>query len=53
MDLLRKEHCMCLHCGRMKPGEPDHCQIAQSFFEICKQHGNAFIMTRCGPWEPK
>jgi len=50
MDALRNEHCMCHHCGRMKPGEPDHCKIAQSFYEICKKHGNAFILTRCADW---
>jgi hypothetical protein len=50
MDALRKEHCMCLHCVKMKPGLPDHCEIAAAFYEICKQHGNAFIMTRCDSW---
>lgn len=56
MDILRKEHCMCLHCGKMKPGEEDHCKIAQSFYKICKKqryaNGNAFILTRCDSWEP-
>jgi hypothetical protein len=50
MDILRREHCMCLHCGRMKPGTPEHCQLAQAFYEICKHQGNAFIMTRCALW---
>lgn len=53
MSGLRKEHCMCYHCGSMKPGEVDHCQIAQAFYEICKKHGNAFILTRCGSWTVK
>lgn len=53
MDTLRREHCMCLHCAEMRPGESSHCNIAQSFFEICKAHGNAFIMTRCDSWKPK
>ena len=51
MDMLRKEHCLCLHCAKMKPGQEDHCKIATEFYEICKQHGNAFMMTRCEKWE--
>ena len=47
MDILRKEHCMCLHCDNFKPNTPEHCEIAQAFYGICKVHGNAFIMTRC------
>lgn len=53
MDILRREHCMCLHCGNMNPGQPGHCKIATSFYEICKQHGSAFIMTRCDSWTGK
>lgn len=53
MDTLRREHCMCLHCKEMRPNEEGHCQIAAGFFEICKRHGNAFIMTRCDSWKPK
>lgn len=51
MDKIRTEHCMCHHCWKMKPGRPDHCRIAAAFYEICKVHGNAFIMTRCDSWE--
>lgn len=51
MDTLRVEHCMCLHCVKMKPGLSDHCQVAQAYFELCKANGNAFIMTRCMHWE--
>ena len=53
MDMLRKEHCMCLNCGWCKPGEKDHCKIAQKFYKICKKYGNAFILTRCISWIPK
>jgi hypothetical protein len=53
MDKLRRDTCMCLHCGKMKPGEDDHCKVAKSFFDICKANGNAFIMTRCMHWESK
>lgn len=51
MDTLRREYCMCLHCNKMRPLLPENCKIAQSFFELCKKHGNAFIMTRCSEWE--
>lgn len=50
MDAQRKYHCMCLNCGKMKPGKDDHCKIASAFYEICKEHGNAFILTRCDSW---
>ena len=53
IEKLRKDNCMCLHCGHMNPGTPEHCTIANSFFLICKQHGNAFIMTRCDEWIKK
>lgn len=53
MDFLRKNHCMCHNCDRMKPTEPDHCKIAQSFYAICKEHGTAFILTRCESWKEK
>ena len=53
MDYRRRDHCMCLHCSRMKPGEPNHCEIAAKFYEICKAHGNAFILTRCEAWKAK
>ena len=53
VEAIRKESCMCLHCGRMKPGQPDHCLIAVSFYEICKVHGTAFILCRCDSWTPK
>ncbi len=52
MDAIRRENCMCHHCSRMNPDKPDHCEIAQSFYEICKQHGNALILTRCDSWVP-
>jgi len=52
MDAQRKEHCMCHHCGNMRPNTPYHCPIAQAFYELCKVNGVAFIMTRCGSWVP-
>ena len=52
MDMLRKEHCMCLNCARMKPGEKENCKIAQKFYKICKKYGNAFMLTRCNSWLP-
>jgi len=50
-DAIRRGNCMCLQCLNMKPGKPDHCSIAAAFYEICKTHGNAFIMTRCDSWK--
>lgn len=53
MEALRKENCMCLHCRKMRPGQPGHCQLAAAFFKICKRGNNAFIMTRCKDWMPE
>ena len=54
MDTLRKEHCMCLFCERLKPNQSDNCEIAQFLFDnVCKKYGNAFIMTRCPIWVEK
>lgn len=52
MEKHRHQECMCHSCGRMKPSEPDHCKIASKFYEICKEHGNAFILTRCEDFQP-
>lgn len=54
MDKIRKEHCMCHHCGKINiPTGEGKCEIAQKFYEICKQYGNAFILTRCMEWTEK
>ena len=50
LEPLRKEVCMCHQCGAFKPNDEANCPIAQKFFAICKEHGNAFILTRCGSW---
>lgn len=49
---FRKDNCMCLNCGSMKPGKLGHCTIAQDFFAVCSAHGNAFVLTRCEEWKP-
>lgn len=49
----RNGNCLCHKCALMKPGEPDHCLIAAAFYEICKNNGCAFILTRCGSWEDR
>jgi len=53
LDLARRQHCLCFHCDRMRPSEPDHCAVAEAFYKICVENGNAFIMTRCKHWVPK
>lgn len=52
MDSKRREECMCLHCGHMNPGLPNHCKTAAAFYEICKKSNVAFIVTRCEAWKP-
>lgn len=53
MDGQRREHCLCMNCDKMKPGEPDHCRIAQKGYELCVTENVAFMMTRCPYWAPK
>ena len=52
-DMYRGNECMCFHCKNFKPNTPlEHCTIAADLYEICKEEGNAFIMTRCVRWMP-
>ncbi len=53
MDNLRKDECLCLNCGNLKPNQPDNCPIAQYFFEICVKENVALAVTRCPLWKPK
>ena len=50
-ESMRKEECLCLNCGCLKPGQPDNCPIAQSFYEICVEKNIALIVTRCPLWK--
>jgi len=51
MDELRREHCMCRHCTKMKPESEDHCLIAASLYEICVDTNIALLVTRCPEFE--
>jgi hypothetical protein len=51
MDIMRPEHCMCLHCDKLNLENNKHCSIAERFYTICVENGNAFILTRCEYWE--
>ncbi|MBI2047525.1 MAG: hypothetical protein HYT27_00130 [Parcubacteria group bacterium] len=53
MDTLRRKHCLCLNCAKLKPGQPDNCPIAQAGFELCKKYNTAYAMTRCPEWVEK
>ena len=50
MDLLRREHCLCLHCLSLKPNQPENCKIAQQLFDLAQKNGLAMILTRCMYW---
>ena len=52
-EALRKSECLCLNCGNLKPGQPDHCPIAQSLYEICVKKNIAMAITRCPVWKNK
>ena len=53
MDNLRQRECLCLNCANLKPGQPDNCQIAQSYFAGCVKENVALAVTRCPLWKPK
>ncbi|MBI2041505.1 MAG: hypothetical protein HYT20_00615 [Candidatus Nealsonbacteria bacterium] len=46
-EKIRKHECLCLHCDRLKPAQPDNCKIAQNFYQICVQENVALAVTRC------
>ena len=52
-EAIRVAECLCHHCDRMRPGTPEHCSIAQRFYEICKAHGTAFVLSGCDSWKEK
>ena len=52
-ETLRPTECLCFNCGKMKPGDPDHCPIATAFYGVCRLTGTAFAMTRCPEFIPK
>ena len=47
MDALRKEECLCLHCGNMKT-----CPTAKALYEIGCTRNLAMAITRCPAWGP-
>jgi hypothetical protein len=52
-ESLRRSECLCLNCGNLKPGQPDNCHIAQTFYQVCVQNNVALAVTRCPLWKPK
>lgn len=52
-ESVRREECLCLNCGNMKPGSPDHCRVAQALYQICVNDNVALTITRCPIWKPK
>ena len=53
-EAMRRGNCLCHRCDKLVLGYSiDNCPIAQAFYEICKEHGTAFILTRCDSWTPK
>lgn len=46
-EAIRREECLCLNCNKCKPGQPNHCHIAQALYEVCKRENIALAVTRC------
>ena len=49
---LRKEECLCLNCGRLKPGSLQNCATAQQLYQLCVENDVALCLTRCPMWRP-
>jgi hypothetical protein len=52
-DKLRKTECLCLSCDKLDTTGKNNCPVATKFFEICKEYGNALLITRCKEWKEK
>ena len=50
---VRRVECLCFNCKNSKPGQPDNCPIAQSFYHLCVKENVAMTVTRCPAWKPK
>ena len=53
LEALRPSECLCLNCVKFKPGQPDHCVIAQDAYAVAVKHKVAFPMSRCPEHETK
>lgn len=52
-ETLRRNECLCLNgCANMKPGQLDHCPIAQRLYQVCMDGNVALAVTRCGLYKP-
>ena len=49
-EAIRKKECLCLNCGKLKPGQTDNCPTAQAFYELCVKNNTALMVTRCPLW---
>ncbi len=52
-EAVRRSECLCLNCGNMKPGQPDHYAIAQKLYAVAVTDNVAMAITRCPMWTPK
>jgi len=50
---LRKHIHLCFSCRRFKPNEPEHCNIAQQFFDFCNTNHVAGPFIRCAHFDEK
>ena len=46
------DHCLCWHCSKLKPGEPDNCRIAQELYELCIRESLVTPVHECPVFVP-
>lgn len=50
IEAIRRDECLCLNCGRFKPGTDEHCRIAALLFAVCRIGGVTTPVSRCPDW---
>lgn len=53
LESFRKDQCLCLHCQKCRPGQKDHCFMADRLYRICRRGHLAMVISRCPEWQPK
>ena len=50
---LRRHINLCFACTRFQPNTPDHCRVAQDYFDFCNTNHVGGPLVRCAQFNPK
>ena len=48
-----REHCLCWHCARLKPGQSDNCEVAQALYVHCVKNDLVTPVYECPKFKAK